>query len=369
MHVIRVDASFLIGSGHVMRCLTLADELRQQGSDVAFVCREHAGNLIALIEGKGYPVMHLQQLNGYVSKPDDLIHAEWLGVSWQQDALETINALGNTQPQWLIVDHYALDHRWEKELRPYADKIMVIDDLADRPHDCDLLLDQNLYLSMETRYENLVPGNCRKLLGPKYALLRPEFSAARKSLPQRDGHVRRILVFFGGVDPTNETEKALHALISIFDQLVEVEVDVVVGGRNTHKEQIQNICATHEGFHYHCQVDNMAELMAAADLAIGAGGSTTWERCSLALPSITMIIAYNQRETTAAVAAAGAALNLGWYENVNEEVLAAAVSSLLQNASALREMGRQALSLFGDGSIEGGRALAEIIWGNKYADS
>ena len=263
--VFRTDASLQIGTGHVMRCLTLADELRQRGAVVSFVCREHPGNLIGLIEGKGYSVKRLPQpTSEYFVTSEDVAHAAWLGVPWQQDATETLAALGKMQPEWLIVDHYALDCRWESILRPNVGRIMVIDDLADRSHDCDLLLDQNLYQNMATRYDELVPATCAKLLGPKYALLRPEFAQARNNLRQRDGRVRRILVFFGGVDPTNETEKAIHALVSIADR--QFAVDVVVGGGNPHKQQIENLCAEHEGFHYHCQVDNMAELMAAGQI-------------------------------------------------------------------------------------------------------
>jgi UDP-2,4-diacetamido-2,4,6-trideoxy-beta-L-altropyranose hydrolase len=283
--VIRTDSSLQMGSGHVMRCLTLADELRQ---------REHHGNMIGMIEGKGYPVVRLpQQEAEYAANPDDVAHAAWLGVSWYQGAFDTIAAIGETKPGWLIVDHYAIDRRWEQMLRPHVGKVMVIDDLADRHHDCDLLLDQNLYEGMETRYDNLVPKSCQKLLGPKYALLRPEFAAARKNLRRRDGVVKRILVFFGGVDSTNETEKALHALQSISGR--PFEVDVVVGGGNFNKERIQNFCAAYDNFHYYCQVDNMAELIAAADMAIGAGGATTWERCSLGLPSIVTVLAVNQK--------------------------------------------------------------------------
>lgn len=160
----RTDASLQIGTGHVMRCLTLADELRRQGADIVFICREHPGNLIDLIEGKGHPVVRLLQADAeYMATSEDVTHATWLGVSWQQDAAETLTALGNTQPEWLIVDHYALDRRWGQKLRLHVGKIMVIDDLADRLHDCDLLSDQNLYPAMESRHDKLIPDNCQKL--------------------------------------------------------------------------------------------------------------------------------------------------------------------------------------------------------------
>ncbi|MDD2855498.1 MAG: UDP-2,4-diacetamido-2,4,6-trideoxy-beta-L-altropyranose hydrolase [Desulfuromonadaceae bacterium] len=362
----RTDSSLQIGSGHVMRCLTLADELRQHGGDIMFVCRQHPGNMIGLIEGKGYQVVRLAQAETeYAVEPEDLAHAAWLGVAWQQDASDTITAVGDTKPEWLIVDHYALDRRWEEMLRPNVGKIMVIDDLADRPHDCDLLLDQNLYEGMETRYDNLVPKSCHKLLGPKNALLRPEFAAARKNLRKRDGQVKRVLVFLGGVDPTNETEKALQALAGINDR--QFDVDVVVGGGNLHKEQINKICLENDGFHYHCQVDNMAELMAAADLAIGAGGATTWERCSLGLPSISVVIADNQYETTKAVEAAGATIHLGYSNKLKVEDLEKAIKHLINDYVHLNDMGAKSLAIRGCDLSLKNQNLVEAIIGDNSA--
>jgi len=201
--LIRTDSSVQIGTGHVMRCLTLADELRERGAEIVFVCRDFAGNLCGYIEEKGYIVQ------GYIvhrlpvsdtpkqNTEGNLKHAAWLGADWQTDArqVEEIIKDFNTHPDWLVVDHYALDERWERYLRSYVKKIMVIDDLADRPHDCeviddladrphdcDLLLDQNFYENLESRYDGLAPSGCKKLLGPKYALLRPEFREERKNL-------------------------------------------------------------------------------------------------------------------------------------------------------------------------------------------
>lgn len=320
----RVDASLQMGSGHVMRCLTLADELRQKGAEITFICREHTGNMNTFVKDKGYPVVRLQAEEAeYIKTPEDVAHSAWLGVSWQQDAAETIIVLENHQCDWLIIDHYSIDRRWEQELRPYSGKIMVIDDLADRQHDCDLLLDQNLYQSMETRYENLIPVSCKKLLGPKYALLRPEFVNARKNLRQRNGHINRVLVSYGGVDPSNETEKALHALSDFGER--KLNIDVVLGSGNLHKENIQKICAANAGFKCHGMIDNMAELMAKADLAIGAGGSTIWERCALGLPSFITVLAENQLELAEYCARQGLFFYLGKSTSVSSEKILDAI--------------------------------------------
>ena len=205
--IIRADASTQIGSGHVMRCLTLAEELRDGGSMVSLVSRDHPGNLNELIRDKGFQYFELSTGQGIEVKPHQSgsEYASWLGVSQERDAMETIEAIGEERAEWLIVDHYALDEKWEPLLRPHAAKIMVIDDLADRRHDCDLLLDQNFFINGEKRYDELVSPSCTKLLGPKYALLRREFREARKKLKERTGEVKRVLVFFGGSDPENYT--------------------------------------------------------------------------------------------------------------------------------------------------------------------
>ena len=184
--VFRVDASVQMGTGHVMRCMTLANGLQQHGADLLFICREHPGNLIDMIEGNGYPVVRLQQAETqYVAVPGDVTHAAWLGVSWQQDAAGTIAAIGGTPADWLIIDHYALDRFFEQAVRPYVRKIMVIDDLADRPHDCDMLLDQNLGRTADD-YAHLVPRKSKVLLGAQHSLLRPEFATLRSySLKRR----------------------------------------------------------------------------------------------------------------------------------------------------------------------------------------
>lgn len=311
-----------------MRCLTLADELRQRGADILFICREHSGNLISLIEGKGFAVVRLQLVdNEDPVVPDEGTHASWLGVSWQQDALDTIDALSNMQPQWLIVDHYALDRRWEKELRPHVGRIMVIDDVADRPHDCNLLLDQNLYADMKNRYNGLVPDHCIRLLGPKFVLLRSEFTESLRDMRSRDGSVKRIFVFFGGSDPSNETTKALKAM-QLLDR-PDIAVDVVTGAASPHQMEIRALCDLLPNATYHCQVNNMAELMAEADLAIGAGGTVTWERCFLGVPTLVIAIADNQVETSEHLSDSGCVWYIGKAATVTIELLAERVHQVL----------------------------------------
>jgi UDP-2,4-diacetamido-2,4,6-trideoxy-beta-L-altropyranose hydrolase len=317
--VIRADASVQIGSGHVMRCLTLADELRERGAAVVFVCRNFEGNLRKHIEAKGYECVLLPvstQVNNVVNTQNK--YDDWLGDSPEHDAEATATVCAEFAARhggtihWLIIDHYAIDERWESRLRPLAQRIMAIDDIANRRHDCDVLLDQNLYDNAEQRYIGLVPTHCTMLLGPTYALLRPEFREARALLGERlirSGEVRRIMIFFGGSDPTNETAKAVHAVQML--NRPDIDVDVIVGIANPHRNEIEQLCAQTSNVHFYCQVPNMAEFMVKADLALGAGGSTTWERCCLGLPTIVVIIAENQVEMTEAGARRGVVWNAG----------------------------------------------------------
>lgn len=328
----RVDASEQIGSGHVMRCLTLAEELRGSCNEIIFICRELPGNLIKYIETRGFGVQRLP-----------------LGLetdNWQADAEQTRAILlhNKLKPDWLIVDNYSLDKQWESALRLLVGRIMVIDDRANREHDCDLLLDQNYYHDLCSRYQGLVPEGTRRLLGPKYALLRREFRIARQQLSHRDGSIRRILVFYGGSDPTNETAKALKAIKLLNHH--QIAADVVVGAANPNREAIKTICSGMVNTNFYCQVDNMAELMNRSDLALGAGGTSNWERCYLGLPAVVTIVAENQRETVEALAEAGIVWNLGWHQEVGADQLVESVKTLLNNPARVREMSQRGLALF-----------------------
>ena len=332
---IRVDSSEQIGSSHLMRCLTLAERLRKDGADVHFISRDLAGSLHRLVEEHGFPLHLLLQ---HEENPNLTGYAAWLTVSQVVDAEETGEILSRMQPvNRLIVDSYALDAVWEQRMRPLVREIFVIDDLANRPHDCDVLLDQNYYREMRHRYDGLVPPACKLLLGPSHALLREEFYAAREKMGVRDGVLRRILVFYGGSDPTYETEKVIHVLLQM--RLTSVDVDVVVGGSNARRVQIEELCAAYGFLHYHCQVSNMAELMACADLALGAGGTTTWERCFLGLPAIVTAVAENQIQICEDSAEAGYIRYLGRWDEVTVGDIAAAVQRCIM-PQTLREMQR-----------------------------
>jgi len=287
----RVDATNQIGSGHFMRCLTLADELKKHGVQVCFVSLNLPAHLNDMLVTKGmeYVTLSVDLAQG---PSNDLAHSYWLGTSQAQDGEATIQALADHLWDWIVVDHYALDERWENAVRGSAKQLMVIDDLADRRHDCDLLLDQNFYADMQTRYSGKVPVHCQLMIGPRYALLREEFKKLRKQIKPHTGDVKKILVFFGGMDVDNYTSLAIEALASMNSGL---HVDVVIGAQHPYLGQIQDVCILH-GYICHVQTTRMAELMAEADLAIGAGGTAMWERCCLGLPAISLCVAENQRK-------------------------------------------------------------------------
>ena len=187
----RVDATNQIGTGHFMRCLTLADELKKQGAQICFLSPNFPAHLNDMLVAKGMKYMPLS-LDAVQEPNDDLVHSNWLGTCQAQDAKRTIQALADQPWDWIVVDHYALDERWESAVRMSAKKIMVIDDLADRLHNCDVLLDQNFYANMQTRYSGKVPVDCQLLLGPSYALLRKEFKKLRERIEPRTGEIKRI---------------------------------------------------------------------------------------------------------------------------------------------------------------------------------
>lgn len=292
MHIIfRVDSGVHIGSGHLMRCLTLANELRQCGAKISFVSREHQGHLIRRLLQENHVVHKLQlpscevlSLSGYEA---------WLGVTPEQDALDTIAALDEQHFDWLIVDHYGLDHVWESKLRNHVDKLMVIDDLANRNHDCDLLLDQNYFgIKTEGRYQGLVSTSTRFLLGPQFALLQPEYAQLRIVSIPSDGQVRRVLVFFGNADKDDQTSHVLRALSD--PELSHLLIDVVVGSNHPHSKELEEQFGMRGNITFYHDLPTLAELMLQCDLFIGAGGSTTWERMCLGRPSLVVSLAENQ---------------------------------------------------------------------------
>lgn len=294
--VIRVDASIQIGTGHVMRCLTLAEALKQQGHQVSFICRAHFGHVIPRIQESGFSVHVLSQPERVNTEGGEKFsYVSWLGVTQTEDAQACLPIVTTIQPDWIIVDHYALDSVWHQVLRKQTQKIMVIDDLANRVHDCDLLLDQTVGRTSEI-YRDCVPNHCQLLLGTHYGLLRTEFSQWReRSLSRRIvPELKRILITLGGVDQDNFSTQLLEAINGC--QLPKAtEIIVIVGASAPHVKTVQvQAKKMRYSTTVNVNVNNMAERMTQSDLVISAAGATTWEVACLGVPLMLMQTAENQ---------------------------------------------------------------------------
>ncbi|MEK9723231.1 MAG: UDP-2,4-diacetamido-2,4,6-trideoxy-beta-L-altropyranose hydrolase, partial [Rhodospirillaceae bacterium] len=269
----RFDAGPRVGGGHAMRCLTLAAALE----DAGWSCR------FAVSDGT------LEAVAPLAARAGDCIAPDAVAAAGPVDAL--------------IVDHYGWTAVEETPCRKFADAILVLDDLADRPHDADILLDTALGRRAED-YAGLAPDACRYLLGPVYALLTPEFAALREATLARrsaGGYLRRALVAFGLTDPDDLTSRALDGLVGR-----GLEVTAVLGGGAPHLDAVRAAAeALDPPAELAVNAVDMAARMAAADVAIGAFGTTSWERCALGLPTVGVVAADNQRVNAAALTVAG----------------------------------------------------------------
>lgn len=341
----RVDAGLAIGSGHVMRSLALAEALRRQGARVVWIMRPQPSDLRQLIKSKAFEVRPLPSAAPADSAEADRGEYErWLGAPWEVDALQTLQALSlsDTRPDLLIVDHYGIDARWERSVRPHVERLVVIDDLVNRSHDCDILVAPTAGLS-PSLYRRLVPRHCRIFAGVSYALIASEFAERRsESITRRQarrGVVRRILVCFGGVDRTDLTSACIRALRqSRFDG----RLDVVLGAEAPHKETVAGLLnAYFPSCRLHIAPASMASLMVEADLSIGAAGVMAWERCAMGLPAIVMCAAANQEEVASALAGHGAAVVVEPSGEL-EESLAERIHELLRDPVRVDQMGKRA---------------------------
>lgn len=331
--LIRADASPTIGSGHIARCLTLARVLRQQGAQVAFACRTLPGHRLQSLAAEGFQTFALP--DRYAGEdPEQAIESL---LPWQAD-IAALEQLLSAEPvfDWVIVDHYGLDYRWQTAARQWAPRIMVIDDLATRRYAADLLLNQNLSGTPQA-YTSLLSGHCQSLLGPRFALLREEFHCPAITI---EPVARRVLVNFGGFDAASQTYHAMQAL----DGLDELEVDFVAGAGNPAWEPMQAWVASRPNWRLHSLVSDFHRLMTEADLFVGAGGGTSWERAAMGLPTICIAVSNNQRANGEVMAASGAHVYLGTYDQVSIAQLRQAIAFVASNQGlrqSLAERSRQ----------------------------
>lgn len=344
VYAFRVDASLQIGTGHVMRCLALASVLQQRGARCHFIARELDGHLLERIAASGHDAHRLPPAPAAGADPDVPAHAAWLQADWREDARQTAQLLDALRPDWLVVDHYALDERWETRQGPV--RKLVIDDLADRRHDCELLLDANLGRAPDD-YAARVPAGCTLMLGPRHALLRPEFAQLRESSLARrhSAPLGHVMVTMGGVDAPDATGEVLRVLASAPQLLpADCRITVVMGAAALRLAQVRaQAAALPWAADVLVNSPQMAQRMADSDLCIGAAGTTAWERCCLGVPTVLLALADNQRPGARALQAAGAATLLSSVNAIRHELPGALRE--LRDDGARRAMSARAAEL------------------------
>lgn len=354
---IRADASPVLGGGHLMRCLALAQALAERGARSWFIAAALPDALAATLRAAGHRLVMIG------SPPETPLAGAWPAGDQAADAAASLEALGETRPDWVIVDHYGLGSAWEQAARAGGATVLVIDDLADRPHDCDLLLDMTLGRAAAD-YAPLTPPKCTILAGPGYAPLRPAFAAARPaSLARRAAHqspARRLLISLGQMDHGGHTAITVRAAAAC----AELErIDVVFGASTAPSlGQVRGHAARDRRIVIHGALDAsaMAHLMTAADLAIGAAGSTAWERCCLGLPTIALVLADNQRMIAHSLRTAGVAQ----LAEPDEHGLALQIANLAHDAPGLRRMGEAAAAVTdGQGAARVIQEMAQVMAG------
>lgn len=334
--IFRTDASVEIGGGHVMRCLVLADQLKANQWRTIFLCRELRGNLFGTIQARGHEVQGL---------PGGAVE------SWERDAKDVEGVLQQlgVRPEWLIVDHYSLDSRWERELQASVGKIMVVDDNAERMHDCDLLLDQNLLPKIEESYRKVVPARTQLLLGPQYALLATDYEVARQRVKPHSGEVKRILISYGSCDPSNETGKALSALAAI--KRPDIRIDVVVGSANPNMSGVEKQMQKLPNSYLHVQLSSLAPLIQQADLALSAGGSTIYELLILGVPIVVTTTADNQLPTIRHLSSLEIVTWLGCHRDVSVDHVQMAIEKAIKNPETIITKSKRGCEMMvGDGA-------------------
>jgi UDP-2,4-diacetamido-2,4,6-trideoxy-beta-L-altropyranose hydrolase len=284
--VIRVDASINIGSGHVMRCLVLAEELRKRGHIVSFVCRYLDGDMITYIKSCDFTVFALPKVINLKPR-NSSDYSSWLQVSESDDAIDFLLQIKDCDV--VIIDHYGINSDWESLVnRQLTCKIIVIDDL-NRHHNADLILDQNLWPDMTSRYSHCVAD---KLLGPDYALLRPAFKQLKSKNINKE---EQVLAFFGGTDPTGECLKLIKAIQTLGD--LPFKVLIVTGFINPNKEKLLQLNGSY--FDVKTHIDNFEYELKISRYVFGASGVSNWERFCLELPTTIVSVAENQEALSA----------------------------------------------------------------------
>ena len=338
--VFRVDSGKGVGWGHIIRCSALAQRFKEKKYNISFIVRPHLNNISHILTKNGFNVFYLKNKKYY----------------WKEDAIQTKNIIKNIDNiDWLVMDNYGLDVRWEKFVRSNVKKLMVIDDMTLRTHECDLLLDQNYYKNPNKLYSKFISKKSKILIGPKFALIRNNFYEKRKKLKLRNGKINRILISFGGSDNTYEILKVVNAITELDNK--KINVDLLLPNPNKNYLKIQKLLSNFKNITMHYQNLDVAGLMINADLAVGAGGSSNWERCCLGLPSIVSISGKNQLQLTKELEEKGCIVNLGMSKKISSKNYTDIIKNL--DKFTLNKMSKNGLKLVdGKGTL---RVVKEML--------
>jgi UDP-2,4-diacetamido-2,4,6-trideoxy-beta-L-altropyranose hydrolase len=327
--IFRVDTSAQIGRGHITRCVTLAIALKEKGAEIVFICRKNPEFPYKLFKDKDF---NLSLLPAYTNK---LIDKEsWLGVEELVDAEQTVEKIGTIKPDWLIVDHYGIGYEWESLLKEHVKKLFVIDDYVSRKHNCDLFLNQNHLDDISNELnENILSENTTKLLGPQYVLLDKIYCEHKFS--KSINNSKRILLYLG-TDPDNITGQILTRLLQ--PEFSDLKIDIVLGGCNPFENEIRKQAESNPLIYIHDVLPDLCQLMKQADLSIGAGGATTWERMFMGVPSLIICTADNQLLTCEALYKEGLIEYAGHVNDIDIEDVVKCLKRMIDNVAHLRSL-------------------------------
>ncbi len=377
------DASRQIGSGHLMRCLSLARALRQIGAEVRFYYAAWPGHADTWLNAQGFHGELLDfAVDNFLADEDAKDSANVWSTLWQQQYghacvkawqpwLQSLNTQATSSVHrtidWCIYDNYGLAADFVKVIKPSCRQLMAIDDLANREHPVDLLLDQNAVFGMQTRYQTMLPAACTQLLGPQYALLRPEFYSssmpitAQTSSARSYQRVNRILVSIGGSDTVGLTER-LCKLLFAQQVFADISLDVVVGSAYEKITELTELIAARANSRLFVQTNEMASLMRQADLAIGAGGSSQWERALTHLPSLVVAVADNQQPGCEYLQHLGAIQYLGRVEQVSDELLLNAITNIIENKDLRQALAERAYALMAIAQNDASSSATQVLY-------
>lgn len=364
--LIRCDASTLIGTGHVARCLELAVRLRELGFDICFAARDLPGNQNKKIKDCGFRLFELSpsadaasmELEGY---------AQWLEVPMEHEIDEMTLVVREEKPDAIIIDHYSLASDWSRAVFGNKLPTIVIDDLANRELSADLVINQNLgKTSSIAAYDGLCSASTEFLLGPKFAILRPEFAAYRHEslLRRRANNLQTIAVSFGGGDVNNYSKRFFDLFVG--NRLFEKINLLIILGKNAPAVSQDFVlpapfCANYsDAVKVFVDIQNMAELLTNVDLVIGAGGSSSWERCCLGVPTFLTCVAENQKPIYRALENLGAVSGFDFELETDAEIMAKLAKFF--EATYLRQIGQNAANLVdGLGASRVAERISEMV--------